>query len=260
MSPNSLNAADEKTTAVNVPAGIDNTAYARLLKKYVDPKGLIAYQAWKDNAGDRAALDNYLAEFAPSETPAKGNEKFASLINLYNAGVVQWMLQNYPTESIQSYKDSFTGKRYKVGGQTISLNDVEQGTLRPQFGYRTHSVLVCAARSCPPLQRSVYTAGELAAQDDHSYMAWLGRVDMNEFKPADGTVEISSIFRWFKSDFDKAGGTSKILERFAPGEYRKFLAAGTYKTNYKTYNWGLNDQGEHGRHYSTAKLYLDKIF
>ncbi len=256
----SLATADEKPLAVEVPAGIDNSAYARLLKKYVDDHGLVAYQAWKDNAGDSAALKKYIAGFAPSGTPAMGDEKFASLINLYNACVLEWILQKYPTESIQSYKDSFTGKRYKAGGQTISLDDIEQGTLRPQFGYRTHSVLVCAARSCPPLQRSVYTAAELNSQDDHSYRVWLGRVDDNEFKPSENAVEISSIFKWFKADFDKAGGVSKILERCAPEAYRKFLAAGGYKTSFKTYNWGLNDQGEHGRHYSSANLYFDKIF
>lgn len=59
-------AANEKFAEVNVPAGIDNSAYARLLKMYVSDRGLIAYQAWKSNAGDRAALSVYISQFASS--------------------------------------------------------------------------------------------------------------------------------------------------------------------------------------------------
>lgn len=252
--------AAEKNVEVNVPAGINHSEYDRLLKKYVDDRGLVAYHAWKDNEADRAALEKYLAQFAPGGTPAKGEEKFASLINAYNAGVLEWILQKYPTESIQIYKDSFTGRRYKIGGQTVSLNDIEQGTLRPQYGYRTHAVLVCAARSCPPLQRSAYSEAALGDQDAHAYEIWLSRKDMNEFKPLENSVDISSIFKWFKSDFDKAGGVPKILALYAPEQYRQFLGSGRYEINYKTYNWGLNDQGEHGRHYGTTNLIFDKIF
>jgi hypothetical protein len=245
---------------VNVPSAIDHGTYDRLLKKYVDERGLVAYQAWKNSSEDYAALKNYLAQFAPRGTPAEGNEKIASLINAYNAFVLEWILQKYPTESIQSFKDSFSGKRYSVGGQTVSLDDIEQGTLRPEYSYRTHSVLVCAARSCPPLQRSAYSAANLEQQDDHAYQVWLGRGDLNEFKPNENKVEISNIFKWFKSDFDKAGGVPKILARYGPESDRQFLSGTGYRIDIKAYNWGLNDQGEHGRHYTSGNLYFDKIF
>ncbi len=83
---------------------------------------------------------------------------------------------------------------------------------------------------------------------------------MNEFKPPENSVDISSIFKWFKSDFDDAGGVTKILARYAPEQYRQFIRGGKYETTYKTYNWGLNDQGEHGHHYGTTNLIFDKIF
>jgi hypothetical protein len=246
---------------VEVRAGIDHSELVRLLKKYVNEQGLVNYTAWKQNAADLSALDNYLSQFAGKiEQPAQGSEKAASLVNAYNGFVLQWILRGYPTESVWQLKDSFKGKRHDIGGQKISLDDIEHGTLRPLIGYRAHAVLVCAARSCPPLQRFAYTADKFEAQDDRAFEAWLAREDLNKFSPGEKKVEISSIFKWFKQDFDKAGGVPKILGRYAPQAVRDFAESGNYDIKYIPYNWGLNDQGPHGRNYSRAKLLLDSIF
>jgi hypothetical protein len=246
---------------VDVRAGINHDEFDRLLKKYVNEQGLVNYGAWRQNAAEVSALDEYLKQFAEkAENPAQGNEKAASLVNAYNAFVLQWILKNYPTESIWQLKDSFGGKRNDIGGRKVALNDIEHGTLRPLIGYRAHAVLVCAARSCPPLQRFAYTADKFDEQDDTAYRAWLARDDLNKFLPSEKKVEISSIFKWFKGDFDKAGGIPKILGRYAPERVRDFAASGKYEIKYLPYNWGLNDQGPHGRHYSRAQLLFDNIF
>ncbi|MEO6873166.1 MAG: DUF547 domain-containing protein [Chthoniobacterales bacterium] len=155
----------------------------------------MAYGKWKINEADRKALSNYLAQYAGSGSKAEGNEKAASLINAYNAFTIQWILQNYPTESIWQLDKSFEGKRHKVGGKDVSLNDIEKGTLIPLSGYKDHTVLVCAARSCPPLGRDAYSADRLYSQVAASYKRWLARPDWNEFKPKENAVDISSIFK-----------------------------------------------------------------
>jgi len=232
-----------------------------LLKKYVNEQGLVNYSAWKQNAADLSALDDYLKQFAPRpDNPAQDNEKAAALVNAYNAFVLRWILSNYPIESIWQLKDSFSGKRNEVGDHKVSLDDIEHGTLRPLIGYRAHAALVCAARSCPPLQRFAYTADKVGEQDDAAYRAWLVREDLNKFSPNEKKIEISSIFQWFKQDFDKVGGVPKILGRYAPASVREFVANGNYAIKYFRYNWGLNDQGPHGRNYSRAQLLFDNIF
>lgn len=238
--------------AVNVPAGINHDSYDRLLKKYVDQNGLVAYEKWKANAEDLKALGTYLEQFGASGNSASGNERYASLVNAYNALVLNWILQNYPCESIWALNNSFKAKRHKMGGEMVSLNDIENTALRPEFGYRTHAVLVCAARSCPPLQRSAYNAGRLDEQVDHAYRAWLGRPDLNEFLADKNEASISSIFKWFKGDFEKAGGVKAILAKFAPASAKALLQKPDYKISYKAYNWGLNDQGSHGRNWKQS--------
>jgi hypothetical protein len=245
---------------VTVPPGINHDVWDELLAKYVDDNGLVAYAEWKVNQADLKRLDQYLALFAETQaTPSTGDNEAASLINLYNALTVRTILENYPTDSIQSLTKPFDTKSVKVGGKQVSLNDIEHGALRPLIGYRAHAVLVCAARSCPPLQRFAYRKDQLNAQIDTAYLAWLGRDDLNRFLPSEKKVEISSIFNWFKKDFDKAGGTKKVLAKHAPENARGFLASEDYEVIYLPYNWGLNDQGSQGKGYSRGRLLWDRF-
>lgn len=256
-----INARAQTGENVHVRSGINHNEYDQLLKKYVNEQGLVNYGAWKQNAADLSALDEYLHQFAPkADKAAQGNEKAASLVNAYNAFVLRWILANYPTDSIWQLKNSFSEKRNQIGGRKVSLDDIEHGTLQPLIGYRTHAVLVCAARSCPPLQEFAYTADRFDEQNDRAYKAWLAREDLNKFLPNEKKIEISSIFKWFKQDFDHAGGIAKILGRYAPSSVREFAASGNYEIKYLPYNWGLNDQGPHGRNYSRAHLLFDYIF
>lgn len=242
------------SAAVNVPAGVRHDGYDRLLKKYVNGQGLVAYEKWRSSAQDMTALDGYVAQLATAGNAASGNERYASLVNAYNAFVLQWILQNYPTESIWALKGSFKEKRHKLGGEMVSLNDIENGALRPELGYRTHAVLVCAARSCPPLQQSAYTPDQFDNQVARAYRNWLARPDLNEFMIDKNEANISSIFKWFKGDFEKAGGVKTIMVKYAPASAKPLLEKPDCKITYRTYNWGLNDQGQHGRNYKISIL------
>lgn len=250
----------QKPMAVKVPAQVENGVYTRLLQKYVDQRGLVDYAGWKSNAGDLQALNEYLSQFARSGEQAGGEERAAGLINAYNAFTLQWILQNYPTESIWSLDDSFSARRHKMSGENVSLNDIEKGTLIPQIGWKDHAVLVCAARSCPPLQRSAYRPEGLEEQIASAYRRWLDRPDLNEYFPEKKKAAISSIFKWYKDDFEKIGGPKKVLARFGPPKFHDFLEGGNYELEFKSYNWGLNDQGEHGRHYGKVQLFFDNLF
>ena len=93
---------------------------------------------------------------------------------------------------------------------------------------------------------------QLEEQAEHAYRTWLGRPDLNEFFPDKNEADISSIFKWFKGDFEKAGGVKAILLKYAPGPAKPLLQKPDCKITYKTYNWGLNDQGSHGRNWKQS--------
>ncbi len=234
---------DASAAAWNVPSGVDHSAWGRLLAEYVDENGRVAYGRLATSAGDRDALRAYIAQFAQDgKPPAAGPERIASLINAYNAFTISWILENYPTSSIRSTRNPFGGTRYDIGGKKASLDDIEHTMLRPTAGFRVHSAISCASRSCPPLSREAYESATLDQSLDAGMRRWLAREDLNRFLPAAKKVEVSKVFKWFKEDFERSGGLKPVLARYGPKEDQEFLSKGEFEVVYLDYDWSLNDQ------------------
>ena len=222
---------------VDVPAGIDHAPYDRLLKKYVNDRGLVNYASWKAFAEDLQTLRDYTAKLAGDAPFAHRNERAASLVNAYNALTLQWILDNYPVKSIRDTKNPWRAARHLVGGHKVSLDEIEHETLRVLLGYRTHAVLVCAAKSCPPLRAGAYTTSRLQEQLDEQMRVWLGREDLNHFLPDKNRAELSKIFDWYGKDFEKEGGGLRgVLAKYEP-DWK-----GQFRIEFLRYNWELNEQ------------------
>ena len=88
---------------------------------------------------------------------------------------------------------------------------------------------------------------------------WLAREDLNRFEPERRQAEISMVFRWSREDFEKAGGVERVLAKYGPEALHAFLAAGGYAIGFLAYDWGLNDQGEEGRHYGGVHAFWDSL-
>jgi hypothetical protein len=244
---------------VQMTAGIDHLEWSRLLAKYVDERGLVDYARWKATSSDLAALHVYLARLAaPAQPAATGHDLAASLINAYNAATIGWVLGNFPIESIRSTDDPFGERRHRVGGELVSLDDIEHGTLRPLVGYRVHATLVCAALSCPPLRHEAYEGARLDEQLDSAMRTWLARGDLNRLRPVENRLEVSPIFRWFAGDFEKVGGVPAVLQRYSPPEIARQLAD-PLEIRYRGYDWGLNDRGGRGARYGRIRRFWDEL-
>jgi len=240
----------ESYQPVHVPENIDHTVYDNLLRTYVNNSGLVAYGKWKDNRVDSDALRLYTESFASAKQGiAEGAEAVASLINLYNALTLQSILEVYPVESIREIDDVWSKRRFIVGGEHVSIDDVEHGTLRPLIGWKVHAAVVCAARSCPPLQPFSYKAESLDETLDAANRKWMHRIDMNRFSSPDKIAEISKIFDWHEEDFESIGGVREFLKAYAPQRHRIFLGDAATRIRFMSYHWGLNDQSDLGKNY-----------
>lgn len=241
-----------------VPANIDHEPLDALLAKYVDAKGLVDYEAWHRSPDDLQALKAYLAQFDKQVAQeAVGDDKIASLINAYNAFTLSLILDHYPVESIRLLDSPFDGKHYRIGGERVSADNIEHEMLRPLIGWKVHAVVVCAARSCPPLLNAAYTPESWEAQMQERYRNWLARPDLNRYLPNKGSrgkVEISKIFDWYEDDFEGSHSVRAILARFGPADYQAFLQKGAYAIGYLDYHWGLNAQNDVGKDYKHSFL------
>jgi hypothetical protein len=233
-------------------AGLNHAPWTELLQRYVNSQARVDYAAL--NKDGLPQLDAYLATLAkPFPAGISQLETKAALINAYNALTVRWVARHYPTASIWRTKKPFTAVRHTVNGRQYSLDQIET-ELRNMGDPRVHAVLVCAARSCPPLRREAYQSATLDEQLSANTRAWLANPALNSFSPTE--AKVSKIFEWYRADFEH--GAAKLTGFFA--KYGPPAAsAPNPKLTFHDYAWGLNDSGTAGDSYGPTAFYFDQL-
>ncbi len=244
--------------AIGADSPFDYSAWNELLNRYVNAESRVDYRGLA--AHDKARLDSFLQQFGgkwPSQMTEA--EQKAALIDAYNAFTIQWILANYPVESIWRTKHPFTEARNLLDGAKVSLDGIES-RLRAMNDPRIHAALVCAARSCPPLRREAYVPSRIDEQLTDNFRKWLANNKLNEFFPQKKVASVSMIFKWYAGDFQKNGGSvEKTISHYAPQGAGAFLLQSGSKLEYQTYRWGLNDVSSLGSNYSQLKFYWDAL-
>ena len=195
--------------------------------------GLVDYQSLQEQSGELAALvDN------PPSTEAGTMVRKAVWVNWYNLAVLHQVLRHYPIGSPQEVPDFFSESFLTYEGRRLSLDELEKEWLLPQFpDARLHFVLVCAAKSCPPLMAGAYFPEQLdrqigrqtrQAMDDGAFL----RVDASA-----NTVELPAIFDWYEADF--TAEAESVIAWINAHRSKDLPRAAA--TSYYTYDWSLNE-------------------
>ncbi len=245
----------QKTPVVHTGFDQAHAAWTEMLGGHVRG-GRVDYGGWKKNAEQRAALTAYigtLVEVTPEELANWSAEaRLAFWVNVYNASVVNLIVENYPLKSIED----LTTKELKVWDRPVvalgahlpkrpdglSLNDVEHEILRERFAdARIHAALNCAAESCPPLLDEAFRAEDLDEQLEARMRAFVNDSTRNAFNAKKKRLELSRLFEWFAADFERdAKSVPAYVQRYAPVEYAGW-AGKPKKVEYLDYSWKLND-------------------
>lgn len=199
----------------------DWSDYARLLGKHVRPGvkngvelNTVDYAALKKSGEvDRVAAQ--LAAFPLGKLTSR-EEKLAFYINAYNVLAMKMVLDHWPLESIKDV-GSFISPVWErpagqLGGQAVTLDELEHRVLHPIGEPRIHFAIVCASVSCPDLRAEPYTAGRLDAQLDNQVRLFLGNPAKGLIIEQDG-IRVSQIFDWFRQDFAVVGGVEAFIRR-----------------------------------------------
>jgi len=224
--------------AADVPVA-DSAApkeYAALLKTYVTPGG-VRYAAWKQNAGDIAALQRVADFYAGTKAPKDRDSALAWHINAYNSWILHNILAKYPTKGpLAGEPLFFHGNRIVISGGKTSFNDLEQKVIRPTFKEpRVHFALNCASASCPPLAARPFEAATLNEQLDQLARAFANG-NPQAIQVSGKGVALSKIFDWYKNDFAAAGGAVAFINRF-----RKEPLPADARVKFMDYDWSLNE-------------------
>ena len=232
-------------TYADQPDGIafDHSVLNALLKQYVDPDGWVDYAAL---VNDTAKLDRYIQHVGQAPFDQLGRDaKLALLINAYNAFTLRLILDYYPLRSIKDIPAAkrWDDRRWQVGNQTWSLNQIEHEQVRPHFKEpRIHFALVCAAVGCPPLRNEAYTADRLEEQLEaqsryvHSHDRWF-RYDADQ-----NTLWLTSLYNWYGGDFEQAAGSIiDFAARYAPPN-QSIDNNARPAIRWLDYDWALNSR------------------
>jgi hypothetical protein len=238
--PGALGAAGPSVAAR--PAAFDHSVWTELLQKHVDEGGRVAYRnlAAQDGAKFERYLDQ-LAEARPEALPTK--EALAFYINAYNAFAVEGVLEGLTAESILSRARFFKLKSSRLAGREVTLEEIEQKLIRPNFSdARIHFALVCASASCPRLARRAYTGENLDAMLEDQGRWFLADRARNPLGIGN-VVTVSSIFDWYESDFRAAAGSVQaFIARYAGPSGAACLQKANCTLQYARYDWTLNAQ------------------
>jgi hypothetical protein len=242
-----------------------DTSYAAwnaLLVKHVKflPDNKQSRVNYKGFAADRAelkkVLDSLSAVSKADFDKLSREERMAFLINAYNAFTIELILTKYP--DVKSIKDLGTlvsspwkKKFFSLLGAETTLDAIEHAELRPKYqDPRIHAAIVCASIGCPALRPDAFTAAKLEAQLEDGMQRFV--TDRTRNKVTAKGLEVSSIFKWFKEDFEKGHkGFSKVEDVFAKyaaqmtdsADEQSKLKAKTLPISFLDYDWSLNDAG-----------------
>jgi hypothetical protein len=237
--------------ALIAPAFAYDPSHALLQKVLTENwvNGKVNYANIKANPAD---LDAYLKDVAGASLASMaGNEKKAFLINAYNALTIDTIADNFPLKSIQDLDGGkvWDTRRFPVGGQQLTLNDIENKMLRPLGDPRIHAAINCASIGCPPLSGKVFAAAALESQLETQAKKWAGQQ-----KFENGVLTVNRIFDWYGEDFTKGYGpatfdipgvdgkgeaAANFVAKYAPDKAAA-IKAGGFTVAWAEYNWNVN--------------------
>jgi hypothetical protein len=206
--------------------GFENDGWDQLLQAHVvtAPDGLATSVDYAGMLAARPQLRQYLQRLA-DVTPATFDgwdkaSQLAFLINAYNAWTVELILTAYPqVESIKDLGSLFRSPWSKsfipLLGETRSLDDIEHELIRGSGKYpdpRIHFAVNCASIGCPALREEAYNGAELDAQLAEQTRRFL--LDRSRNRGQGAGLAVSSIFKWYRGDFERGWAGYTRLEDF----------------------------------------------
>jgi hypothetical protein len=204
-------------------------------KEHVE-NGLVAYEKIDE---DNTALPLLVSQIGDYELGDKDeSEKKAFYINAYNILVIHGIVANYPVKSPLDIEGFFDKRKYRVAGEMLTLNEIENEKLRKAYNDpRIHFVLVCAALGCPKITNAAFTPANLESKLEEQTIVSLNDENFIRIDNQKGKADISEIFKWYKEDFGGSGNFRNFIN-----EYRDKDIPDSYSIGHYAYDWSLNEK------------------
>ena len=229
---------------------VDHSRFDRILKAAVHD-GSVDYLGIRKH--HRQALRGYVAAMARVDIRSQSRAaKLAYYINVYNATMIDAILDRLVKGYSTSDDDHrvFEEPLVRLSGKRVSLNDLENKIIRPEFREpKIHVALVCGARSCPPLLPRAYLPEDLDDVLESNMRRFVNDPKRNrvEGKGRSKKILLSRIFDWYSVDFGGAKGVLGYVQKYRDDDISGLAI------EYVEYSWELNSHPPTGRWASLSK-------
>jgi uncharacterized protein DUF547 len=238
---------------------IDYSEYDRLMRKYVDGRGLVDYKGLKSELEALKTFNDQISAVSPHSHPQQfkdGGEQLRYWMTTYNAWVLYIAASEYPSKSsLWNFLGIFRNREIKLGGKQMKLGDLEHKIIRA--GYKDpqiHFYINCGAASCPALgQGAIPQLKTLEALDD-SARRFINDPKNVKCEAAAKRLYLSKIFDWFEDDFlnylkekrgDQTPHIAQYIALYLDGPSREELQKtplDEIRVSYFSYDKSLNEQ------------------
>jgi len=239
-----IRAAEKKTSLndqIKQSLAIDWDLYDAILKDYAQAgvlKGhnvtLVDFKKLKSDQRFQTLLTS-IADF-PLDSLKTIEQKLAFYINAYNILAMDMVSRHWPLKRLTDLGNIFspvwTHHAGVIGGNDITLRELEHAILRKMGEPRVHFAINCASISCPNLRVEAYREGIIYEQLDEQTEQFIN--DQKGVYQKGKKTYVSKIFKWFEEDFDEKGGVEAFIL-----EYRPDLKGQIQKNAYRLYDWNV---------------------
>ena len=226
-----------------------HTMFAQVLQAVVDVHGNVDYAALKEDHRD---LHLYLKAMASVDSGLYRSwtapRQLAYLINLYNAQTLDLVIRHYPLHSIRDIGNLWRGPWgqpvVSLMGKITTLDYLEHKIIRPNFpDPAIHFALVCAARSAPALRTEPYVEDRLSEQLTEQAQRFIADLSKNKVDIDAGILHLSSVFKWFASDFEQqAGSVEAYIKPYLEEDQQAAMENRSFVIRHLDFDWSLNKQ------------------
>ena len=196
----------------------------------------VNYKAIKQNTAELDAILKIAATITIENETTAVQKAFWG--NCYNLLVIKGICDKYPVKSPLDIDGFFNKITYAIGNAKLTLDDIENKIIRPQFkDPRFHFILVCAAKGCPPISNRGYFPATIENQLTKQAKIALNNTYFIRVNKQEKTVEISSIFQFYKDDFTNKNTTFLNFIN----KYRYSKIPDNFQILFYKYDWNLNE-------------------
>lgn len=236
----------KEVQATKTNSEFSHELFDQVLRKYVNPQGLVDYAGLKSDSGTLESYLNLLAVNAPSDK-ATFQTGLAFWINAYNALTIKGVLDHYPITSVRKVKlfgGFFSRIKFQVGGRSYTLDNIEHDIIRYEFSDpRIHFALVCASLGCPILESRAFVPETLEKRLDNATANFINNPEKVRLDRENSVLYLSQIFEWYAEDFeDTHSSVINFISEYLPEVDAAFLEEEEVKIQYLEYDWSLNAQ------------------